>query len=52
MTPPSEKKEEKLEEKKKYEVPEGVELNERGQRKGSVTLLLFYAYVNPIWSKA
>ena len=52
VTPPSEEKAKKVEEKKQYEVPEGVELNERGQKKGSVTLLLFYAYVNPVWSNA
>lgn len=51
VTPPSEKKESQGDQKK-YEVPDGVELNERGQRKGSVTLLLFYAYVNPIWTKS
>lgn len=49
-TPPSEKKDATVE-VKKYPEPEG-DRNERGQMKGSVTLLLFYAYVNPVWSKA
>ena len=34
-----------------YQVENPEELTERGQRRGNVTILLFYAYVKPVWTK-
>lgn len=34
-----------------FEVANPEDLTDRGQKRGDVTILLFYAYVKPVWTK-
>ena len=45
-----EKASEKVAEKVAETTAENLDLTERGQKRGDVTILLFYAYVRPVWT--